>query len=546
MRFSKRPSNVAMLLMGWLLLAPASALAQGSVSLEIQKTETLIAQGDYVEALATIRGAGAIAPSDYRIRYYTGMALLGLQRFDEARTETELALSLAPEEDKAGVQRLLDTIALQSVSLTAEADAEAALASGLNGRAARLFAQAFEADSTKTKAGFKAVDLYVGVLGQPEEAVKLLRLIEGRAITPVERLQAADKLKSLQTTIKKMVSSYLEVAENYHRERNYAKRNSTLEEAVQIAPNSTRLSMALVSYYSANGDEDGLKFALGRLPTMGIELHHGLYAVRPKQYWLEKPWFSQMVEDYKDKAYSDYYYSIASAQALVPFRDCEEICPELTIIPGTYFLFNEDAEGRASVLTLQPFAIGRFEVTYNQFDACTRDGACRKMDRLDFGLGNHPVSFISWTDANDYTAWLSKKTGKSYRLPLRDEWIYAAHAGTLKTYITSNTIDKSVAAVAGFKSWPQKVGSYPANEFGLHDMLGNVMEWTANCVSSQLTYQDNSIDTLRKVNSENCNQRLLYGGHYASPISDITGFLTWRKYPGEQTYDTGLRVLREF
>ncbi|MCE2890940.1 MAG: SUMF1/EgtB/PvdO family nonheme iron enzyme [Hyphomonadaceae bacterium] len=529
-----------------LIFSPSTVFAQGNVSFEIQRAETLIAQGDYVEALATVRSAISKAPSDYRVRYYSGMALLGLQRFEEARTETELALSLAPEADKAGVQRLLDTIALQSVSLTAEADAEAALAAGLNGRAARLFAQAFEADKSKAKAGFKAVDLYVGVLAQPEEAVKILRLIEGRATDPVERLQAAEKLKPLKSTIEKMVLSYLEAASNSVREKDVAKVKSTLEEAVLIAPNSTTLSMALVSYYSGIRDEGGLKFALNRLPAKGIDLHHGLYAVKPKPYWLEKPWFAQMVAGYRDKSYSDYYNSIAATPILTPFRDCEEVCPELTLLPSTFFVFDENSEGREPVLTLQPIAIGRFEITYDQFNACTRDGACPKIDPRDFDRGKHAASFVSWNDANAYLAWLSKKTGKTYRLPLREEWVYAAQAGTPKTYITSNVINKSVAAVDGFKPWPQQVGSYPANEFGLHDMLGNVMEWTANCVSSRLVYQENSINTHRKVNSESCSQRVLLGGHYASPISDITGYRFWEKYVGEQTYDTGFRVVREF
>lgn len=69
MSFRQRFSTFAMLLTVWLLLLPTSALAEGSVSSDIQKTETLIAQGNYVEALATIRGARAKAPSDYRIRY---------------------------------------------------------------------------------------------------------------------------------------------------------------------------------------------------------------------------------------------------------------------------------------------------------------------------------------------------------------------------------------------------------------------------------------------------------------------------------------------
>ena len=88
---------------------------------------------------------------------------------------------------------------------------------------------------------------------------------------------------------------------------------------------------------------------------------------------------------------------------------------------------------------------------------------------------------VSWHDAKEYAAWLSRKTGKTYRLLSEAEWEYAARAGTTMRYAFGDTIGKSQAQysedASGSAGKTAEVGSFPANKFGLHDLHGNVWEW---------------------------------------------------------------------
>ena len=96
-----------------------------------------------------------------------------------------------------------------------------------------------------------------------------------------------------------------------------------------------------------------------------------------------------------------------------------------------------------------------------------------------------PAVSVSWNDAKEYVAWLSKLTGKTYRLPSEAEWEYAARAGTQTAYSWGDGIGKGNANcwVCG-SDWDRKlapVGSFAPNAFGLYDMHGNVWEWVEDC-----------------------------------------------------------------
>lgn len=98
----------------------------------------------------------------------------------------------------------------------------------------------------------------------------------------------------------------------------------------------------------------------------------------------------------------------------------------------------------------------------------------------------HPVVCVSWQDAQAYTAWLSKETGQPYRLPTEAEWEYAARGGKITAFYWGNQPDRhfaNVSGVEGSDQWVQTapVGQFAANPFGLHDMAGNVWEWTDDC-----------------------------------------------------------------
>ncbi|MBM3555564.1 MAG: formylglycine-generating enzyme family protein [Alphaproteobacteria bacterium] len=220
-----------------------------------------------------------------------------------------------------------------------------------------------------------------------------------------------------------------------------------------------------------------------------------------------------------------------------PFRDCTD-CPEMVVIPAGDFVMGvapdeEEREGLLAQLrgrsaprhgvSVASFALGRYEVTVGEFSVFVNEtnhrseGGCWVWTGAKWDLNaskswrdpgfrqdyRHPVTCVNWADASAYAAWLFQKTGKRYRLTTEAEWEYAARAGTATARPWgedgnqgcghANTADQAARnQVPGGTRWATAncddghaytapVGSFQANAFGLHDMLGNVWEWTADC-----------------------------------------------------------------
>jgi hypothetical protein len=161
-------------------------------------------------------------------------------------------------------------------------------------------------------------------------------------------------------------------------------------------------------------------------------------------------------------------------------RDCPE-CPEVVVVPAGATRL---ASGR-DVTIAAPFAVGKFEVTFAEWDACVAAGGCdHRPDDVGWGRGRQPVMNVNWDDAQQYVAWLSRTTGKTYRFLSEAEWEYAAQAGSAREQVARPGANEANCDVCGSR-WDRKqtapVGSFAANAFGLHDMLGNVSEWAADC-----------------------------------------------------------------
>jgi formylglycine-generating enzyme required for sulfatase activity len=227
------------------------------------------------------------------------------------------------------------------------------------------------------------------------------------------------------------------------------------------------------------------------------------------------------------------------------FRDCPNVCPEMVVLPAGEFTMGSNVSGDEKpphrVTIRRPFAVGKFEVTFAEWDACAAEGGCKHRPSDEgWGRGRRPAINVSWHDAKDYVDWLSRKTGKSYRLLSEAEWEYAARAGTTTWYYFGDTISKSQAQFDADRT--VEVGSFPANKFGLHDMHGNVREWIEDALHS--SYQGAPGDGSEWQGGD-VSKRVLRGGSWYIdiPLGLRSAYRTWNP-PDYRINNVGFRVAR--
>ena len=244
----------------------------------------------------------------------------------------------------------------------------------------------------------------------------------------------------------------------------------------------------------------------------------------------------------------------AGPQVGEQFRDCPD-CPEMVVVPaGSYRMGSQDGLPRErpvhEVTIGAPFAVGRYEVTFAEWDACARDGGCPRgvdiAEDLGWERGRRPVINVSWNDAQRYVQWLSRKTGKPYRLPSESEWEYAARAGTETAYSWGDDIGVNRANCDGCGGrWDDDkiapVGSFGANTWGLHDMHGNVLEWMEDCWNDGYAGAPADESAWR---AGNCADRVLRGGSWISSPSFLRAASRFRYSTGIRVSNVGFRVAR--
>lgn len=227
--------------------------------------------------------------------------------------------------------------------------------------------------------------------------------------------------------------------------------------------------------------------------------------------------------------------------------------PSMVEIPGGSFemgstglSINADERPQHTV-TIKPFAISKHEVTGAEYERFTRATGRRTPDTMQQDKKTHPVVNMSWADAVAYARWLSKQTGKTYRLPSESEWEYAASAGTTTPYWWGFEVGTNKAHCFGCETGldarkPTEIGRFEPNSFGLYDSAGNVAEWVRDCYGPN--YQDAPADGSARVN-DGCSHRVGRGGSYSSPPPSIRSQKRAKLRP-ESGYDmVGIRVARD-
>ena len=201
----------------------------------------------------------------------------------------------------------------------------------------------------------------------------------------------------------------------------------------------------------------------------------------------------------------------------------------------------------------KPFAVAKFEVTFAEWDACVAEGGCKHNPRdQGWGRGKRPVINVSWNDiGTDYLPWLSRKTGKSYRLLTEAEWEYAARAGTTTPFSTGRTITTDQANFNGNYTYRGSakgqnrgksvaVGSFQPNAFGLHDMHANVWEWVEDCYRNSYA---GTPPTGGSAGVSGCS-RVLRGGCWSNGLVDLRSANRRRELPDNRSTIFGFRVGR--
>ena len=245
---------------------------------------------------------------------------------------------------------------------------------------------------------------------------------------------------------------------------------------------------------------------------------------------------------------------------VIPLLYCSE-CPEMVEVPAGSFLMGspesekgrEIREGPTHQVTIkQPFKVGVYEVTFAEWEACVSGGGCDGYSPNDsrWGRGRRPVINVSWKDAQNYVRWLSEQTGEAYRLLSEAEWEYVARAGTTTPFHFGETISTDQANYNGNFSYMSgrkgenrektvPVGSFPANAFGLHDVHGNVSEWTQDCWHDD--YKDAPTDGSAWESGE-CGERVRHGSAWNYDPKYLRSAYRTRNAPTDRDSKFGFRV----
>ena len=234
------------------------------------------------------------------------------------------------------------------------------------------------------------------------------------------------------------------------------------------------------------------------------------------------------------------------------FRECRN-CPEMIVLPAGEFLMGSppdeplrrDSEVQTRITIAQPFAMSRTPVTWDQWEACVRDGYCDgeaidaalrlgpngepNPDYRDYGRGSRPVVGVSWYDAQRFVGWLNMKSGEddAYRLPSDAEWEYGARAGTTTAFPWGDELDYNYGNFGrreeglgghaeGRDVWVDEtspVASFPANAFGLYDMHGNIFEWVEDCFEADRAHAPTDGSASKEGN---CANRVFRSGTFLS------------------------------
>ena len=226
--------------------------------------------------------------------------------------------------------------------------------------------------------------------------------------------------------------------------------------------------------------------------------------------------------------------------------------PEMVALPPGSFLMGspkgegfDDERPQRTIRLDAPLAVGKYEVTWEEYNICSYEGPCDRAPADGFGGGRRPVTNVSYDDAKTYADWLTARTGRRYSLLSEAEWEYAARAGSTTTYPWGPKIVPGKANCDGCGSpWDNRstapVGSFAPNGFGLHDMQGNVWEWVQDCFAG--SYGSGQPRNGAAYLPKDCTLRLNRGGSWYTSPSRLRSANRLQAVPTDRFREVGFRV----
>jgi len=231
-------------------------------------------------------------------------------------------------------------------------------------------------------------------------------------------------------------------------------------------------------------------------------------------------------------------------------------CPEMVVMPAGKFVMGSpegekgrsDDEGPQHEVTIpRNFAVSRFVVTFDQWDACVRHGGCTLpgAGASSWGRGKQPAISVSWDDAQQYVSWLSGSTGKPYRLLSEAEWEYVARAETTTAYSFAD--DPAMLGDYGWYSGNSGTQAHPVGEkkpngFGLYDMHGNVWQWVEDCYHEDYKGAPDNGSAWKQ--DADCSSRVVRGGSWGSNLETLRSASRFGNPSVGRYFTLGFRVGR--
>ena len=210
---------------------------------------------------------------------------------------------------------------------------------------------------------------------------------------------------------------------------------------------------------------------------------------------------------------------------------------EMVKISGGTFVRVDDAREPVSEVEVSEFTIGRFALTFEQYDLFAKATGRKLPGACGWGRSSRPIMKVSWFDATAYAEWLSGITGESFRLPTEAEWEHACRAGTKTDYSFGENISQALANFDRANNKTMTVGSYQPNPFGLYEMHGNVWEWCSDWYDK---YPGGKVTDPK--GPDNGKYRVLRGGSWFVNAGLTRSSSRACDEPGERDHSRGFRL----